>query len=304
MRPLHHFNRLFPLWAIALGIIGFYLPGAFTPLAATITWLLALVMFAMGLTLSQADFYRVAREPKPILLGLALQFTLMPLAALAVSRVLGLNAELTTGMVLVGTVAGGTASNVITWLAGGRVALSVSMTLTATLASVVLTPLLTWLLLSNSVEIDILGMLWGIAKIVLAPILMGVLLHHWFAATIKRVEPALASIAVILISVIIAIVVALNAGRLASIGPLVLMAVVLHNGIGLTAGYGMACLFKFDKATCRTIAIEVGMQNSGLAVALAQQFFTASAALPGALFSVWHNVSGSLLASWWRRRSE
>jgi BASS family bile acid:Na+ symporter len=302
MPLLQTFNRLFPLWAILLGALGFYFPAMFTPLSSAIAWLLALVMFAMGLTLSTADFYRVAREPKPILLGLTLQFTLMPLAALAVSRLLGLSVELTTGMVLVGTVAGGTASNVITWLAGGRVALSVSMTLTATLASVVLTPLLTWLLLRNTVEINTLGMLWGIAKIVVAPVLMGVLLHHFFAAGIKRLEPALASIAVILISVIIAIVVALNAGRLASIGALVLVAVVLHNSIGLTAGYWLARLLKFDEATCRTIAIEVGMQNSGLAVALAQQFFSASAALPGALFSVWHNVSGSLLASWWRRK--
>ena len=237
MPLLQTFNRLFPLWAILLGALGFYFPAMFTPLSSAIAWLLALVMFAMGLTLSSVDFYRVAREPKPILLGLALQFTLMPLAALAVSRLLGLSVELTTGMVLVGTVAGGTASNVITWLAGGRVALSVSMTLTATLASVVLTPLLTWLLLRNTVEINTLGMLWGIAKIVVAPVLMGVLLHHFFAAGIKRLEPALASIAVILISVIIAIVVALNAGRLASIGALVLVAVVLHNSIGLTAGY-------------------------------------------------------------------
>ncbi|MCP8900622.1 bile acid:sodium symporter family protein [Gilvimarinus xylanilyticus] len=302
MQPFHHFNRLFPLWAILLGTLGYLFPATFTPMAPGIAWLLALVMFAMGLTLSAADFARVVRTPRPILLGLALQFTVMPLAALAVSRFLGLSAELTTGMVLVGSAAGGTASNVIAWLAGGRVALSVSMTLASTLASVVLTPFITWMLLKNTVEINTLGMLASIAKIVVAPVLVGVAVHHFTAKTIKRLEPMLASIAVALIALIIAIVVALNAGRLASIGALVLLAVVLHNGMGLLGGYWLARALRFDEPTCRTIAIEVGMQNSGLAVALAQQFFTATAALPGALFSVWHNVSGSLLASWWRKR--
>lgn len=304
MQPFHHFNRLFPLWAITLGALGFYFPAGFTPLAPSIAWLLALVMFAMGLTLSGADFLRVLREPKPIAVGLVLQFTVMPLAALAVSRAMGLSAELTTGMVLVGATAGGTASNVITWLAGGRVALSVSMTLASTLASVLLTPLIAWLLLKSSVDINALAMLLSIAKIVLAPVLLGVVAHHLFAHTIQRLEPALASLAVVLIALIIAIVVALNAGRLASIGWLVIAAVMLHNAIGLSAGYWIARGMRFEEASCRTIAIEVGMQNSGLAVALAQQFFTATAALPGALFSVWHNVSGSLLASWWRRKGQ
>ncbi len=304
MQPFHHFNRLFPLWAILLGTVGYLLPATFTPMASGIAWLLALVMFAMGLTLSAADFARVARTPKPILLGLALQFTVMPLAALAVSRLLGLSAELTTGMVLVGSAAGGTASNVITWLAGGRVALSVSMTLASTLASVLLTPLITWLLLQNAVEINAAGMLVSISKIVLAPVLLGVVVHHFTARAVKRIEPLLASVAVALIVLIVAIVVALNAGRLASIGAVVLLAVVMHNGIGLLGGYWLARALRFDEPTCRTIAIEVGMQNSGLAVALAQQFFTATAALPGALFSVWHNVSGSLLASWWKRHND
>ncbi|WP_026286789.1 bile acid:sodium symporter family protein [Gilvimarinus chinensis] len=304
MKLFHYFNRLFPLWAILLGTLGYLLPATFTPMAPGIAWLLALVMFAMGLTLSAADFTRVARTPKPILLGLVLQFTVMPLAALAVSRLLELSAELTTGMVLVGSAAGGTASNVITWLAGGRVALSVSMTLASTLASVLLTPLITWLLLQNAVEINAAGMLVSIAKIVLAPVLLGVVVHHFTARAVKRIEPLLASVAVALIVLIIAIVVALNAGRLASIGAVVLLAVVMHNGMGLLGGYWLARALRFDEPTCRTIAIEVGMQNSGLAVALAQQFFTATAALPGALFSVWHNVSGSLLASWRKRHND
>ncbi|MDO3386833.1 bile acid:sodium symporter family protein [Gilvimarinus sp. SDUM040013] len=302
VRSSQSFNQLFPVWAIGLGALGFYFPQTFTPMAPGISWMLSLIMFTMGLTLAPEDFKRVLREPKAIGVGVVLQFTVMPLAALLAAKTFGLDQALTTGMVLVGATAGGTASNVICWLAGGRVALSVSMTLTSTILSVVLTPLLTWLLLKSSVDINIAGMFLSIAKIVVAPIALGVVVHSLLKQWINRLEPLLASTAVIIIALIIAIVVALNAGRLSSVGGWVLAAVVLHNALGLTAGYGLARALKFDQATSRTIAIEVGMQNSGLAVALAQQFFTAAAALPGALFSVWHNVSGSLLASWWRRK--
>lgn len=300
----HSFNQLFPLWAIGLGLCGYLSPSVFTPLAPDITWMLAMVMFAMGLTLSANDFKRVLREPKAIGVGLILQFTVMPLAALLVARTLGLDQALTTGMVLVGATAGGTASNVICWLAGGRVALSVSMTLASTLLSVLLTPLLTWLLLKSTVEINVVGMLLSIAKIVVAPVLAGVAFNQLLTKTVKKYEALLASLAVATIAVIIAIVVALNAERLTTIGAVVFLAVIAHNAVGLTAGYWLARSLKFDTATSRTIAIEVGMQNSGLAVALAQQFFSASAALPGALFSVWHNVSGSILAGIWSRKKD
>lgn len=295
-------NRLFPLWAVLFALLAVLSPSLFTGLAGQIQTLLALIMFAMGLTLSRHDFLGVVRAPLPMVVGVVMQFVFMPLAALGVSLVMGLSAELTTGMVLVGATAGGTASNVMTWLAGGRVALSVSMTLASTLVSVILTPLITWLLVGQSVDVPVWGMLASIAQLVVAPIAAGVVVHHFVGHHLRRIEPALATLAMTSIVLIIAIVMALNAGRLASLGPLVAIAVIAHNGLGLMGGYGVSRLLGFDERTSRTMAFEIGMQNSGLAVALANQFFTATAALPGALFSVWHNISGSLLAGYWKRR--
>ncbi|MDN3554431.1 bile acid:sodium symporter family protein [Halomonas maura] len=302
MLVFERLNRLFPLWAILFALCAAWQPDWFTGLAGQIRLLLALIMFAMGLTLSRQDFAGVLRAPLPVAVGILLQFTLMPLAALAVSWGLGLDAALTTGMVLVGATAGGTASNVMTWLAGGHVALSVSMTLASTLVSVAATPLLTWMLVGQSVEVPVAGMFLSIAQLVIAPIALGVVVHHLLGARVRAVEPLLASLAMAAIVLIIAIVVGLNAERLLTLGPLVALAVILHNAIGLAGGYGLARLVGFEVRVARTVAIEVGMQNSGLAVTLASQFFTASAALPGALFSVWHNVSGSLLAGYWKRR--
>lgn len=295
-------NRLFPVWAVVLAIIAALVPQLFIGLAGSIKTLLVIIMFAMGLTLSRADFAQVVKSPWPIAAGVVLQFLIMPIAALLVSRVLGLSRDLTVGMVLVGSTAGGTSSNVMTWLAGGRVALSVSMTMVSTLVSVVATPLLTLLLVGQSIDVPVLGMLVSIAELVIAPVVLGVAIHHFFGRHLEKAEPALASLAMAAIVLIIAIVVALNADRLTTLGPLVALAVLAHNAIGLAGGYGLARALRFDTRTARTIAFEVGLQNSGLAVALANQFFTATAALPGALFSIWHNVSGSILAGYWKRR--
>lgn len=296
------FNRLFPVWAVLLAVIAAFLPQLFTGLAGYIKTLLVVIMFAMGLTLSKEDFAQVVKSPWPIAAGVFLQFLIMPLAALLVSRALGLSTALTVGMVLVGSTAGGTSSNVMTWLAGGRVALSISMTMASTLISVVATPLLTYLLVGQTIDVPVLGMLTSIAQLVVAPVVIGVVIHHFFGSHLKKAEPALASLAMVSIVLIIAIVVALNSGRLVTLGPIVALAVIAHNSIGLACGYWLARALGFDIRTARTISFEVGLQNSGLAVALAHQFFTATAALPGALFSIWHNVSGSILAGYWKRR--
>ncbi|KFF48829.1 bile acid:sodium symporter [Gammaproteobacteria bacterium MFB021] len=295
-------NRLFPVWAILLATLAAFQPQLFVGFKADIKMLLVVIMFAMGLTLTREDFARVVTAPKPVAVGVVLQFLIMPLAALLVSRVLGLGPELTTGMVLVGATAGGTSSNVMTWLAGGHVALSVTMTMVSTVISVVATPFITWLLVGQSIDVPVLGMLLSIAQLVIAPIALGVLFHHLLGARIRKIESALATLAMAAIVLIIAIVVALNAGNLATLGPIVALAVIAHNAIGLSGGYWLSRALGFDIRTARTIAFEVGLQNSGLAVALANQFFTAGAALPGALFSVWHNVSGSLLAGYWKQR--
>ncbi|WP_125721596.1 bile acid:sodium symporter family protein [Pseudoalteromonas rubra] len=295
--------QLFPLWAILLSAFALFTPEPFVALKASIIPLLAFIMLTMGLTLTPADFRHVLTQPKAVLVGLVLQFSVMPLVALLVATLLQFDADLTLGMVLVGCVAGGTASNVMCFLAKGDVALSISMTAISTLAGVVLTPLLVELLAGQVVDIPLMGMMLNLVKIVLIPVVLGVLLNHFFRAPIQRLAPLLPLFSVAAIVLIIAIVVALNAAILPTIGPIVALAVVLHNTTGLALGYLVAKQLGLPEKSCRTIALEVGLQNSGLAVALAMKFFAPASALAGTLFSVWHNVSGSVLASWWRKRS-
>lgn len=299
---LSAFNRLFPLWALLISLGAFFFSGPFLSLQSAIIPLLALVMFMMGLTLSKDDFFRIAKDPKPVLIGVVLQFLLMPMLALTLAGMLRLSNQLTIGMVLVGSCAGGTASNVVCYLAKGDVALSISMTMTSTLVGVIATPLLCTFYLSETVSVDTWSMLFSILQMVFVPVLFGFTLNYFFQHFVSRMEPLIPTLSVLLILLIIAIVVALNSSRLLDVGLLTLIAVVLHNLSGLAGGFYVSRLFGLNLKQSQTIAIEVGMQNSGLGVALATQFFSATAALPGALFSVWHNISGSLLASIWGRK--
>lgn len=295
------FNRLFPLWAVIVAIVAWFFPQHVLLAHGAVTPLLMLIMFVMGVTLSREDFVSVFRDPRAVILGLVLHFTVMPLAAWLIAQVLGLPPQLMVGMLLVGAVSSGTASNVMSWISGGNVALAVSLAIVSTLLSVILTPFIVWLLLGQSVAVPVEAMLLSIAELVLLPIVAGVVVHRVIASRVKQWEPMLASIAVAAILVIIAVVVAANAGHLASLGPIVLVAVVLHNLCGLLGGFWGGRLLRLDAAKCRSLAFEVGMQNSALAVTLANQFFSPMAGLPGAIFSVWHNISGSLLAAWWKR---
>lgn len=293
--------RALPLWAVLLSALACYRPQLFVPLQGAIVPLLALVMFGMGLTLTPADFRRVLQRPALIGLGLALQYACMPLFAWLVARAFGLDPVLTAGMVLVGASPGGTASNVICYLAGGDVALSVTLTAVSTLLSIVLTPLLCLLLVDTAVAVPAADMLTDIVKIVLLPVLAGVLINRVAHRALRPLQALFPLLSVAAIVCIIAVIVALNQPRFAQLGVLLAAAVVLHNALGLAAGYLVPRLLGQDARICRTLAVEVGMQNSGLAVALAIKFFAPVAALPGALFSIWHNLSGSLLAAYWRR---
>ncbi|MGB1667356.1 MAG: bile acid:sodium symporter family protein [Pseudohongiellaceae bacterium] len=297
-------TNLFPLWAILLSGVAFFFSEPFSSLASWIIPLLAGVMFTMGLTLKAADFKRILQDPRPILVGVLLQFILMPLLAVVLAKMFGLSNQLTAGLVLVGCCAGGTASNVISYLARADLALSISMTVCSTLVGVVATPLLTGFYLSTTINVDTMGMLVSIIQIVLIPVLAGITLSHFFPELIRPLTPTLPAMSVLIILTIIAIVVALNSDSLLEVGALTLVAVVLHNLGGMCGGFYLSRLLGFDTRQSHTIAIEVGMQNSGLGVALALEFFSATAALPGALFSVWHNISGSLLASQWSRKRE
>ena len=297
-------TSLFPLWALLGSLLAWMIPAGFIPLKALIVPLLGMVMFGMGMTLTGNDFLNVLRRPFPVLLGVAMQFLLMPLAAWALASAAGLPAQLAVGLILVGCSPGGTASNVICYLAKGDVALSITLTMASTLLAVVATPLLTLLYAGETVPVPALDILITVFKIIFLPVLLGVMANHFFhhaLSPLHRVFPLLSVSSIVLI---IMIIVALNHDSLANVASGVAAVVILHNTIGLLGGYWLPRWLGRDRRECRTLAIEVGMQNSGLAVALAVKYFSASAALPGALFSIWHNLSGSLLAGIWRRQQE
>jgi BASS family bile acid:Na+ symporter len=295
-------GRAFPLALVALAIVAWLYPTPFAAGGGAIVPLLMVVMLGMGLTLSPSDFRAVLATPRLVVVGVMLHYTVMPATAWLLIRLLALDADTAIGVILVGATSAGTASNVISYLARGNVALSVTMTAVSTLMAVVMLPALAWLLIGRTVPVPAVDMMLAVAQVAVGPVLAGMLLRGVLGARVARLEPAFPMLSAIAIAVVVAIIVGLNAPRLAAAAPRVLLAVVLHNGIGLAAGYALARLARADEASARTIAIEVGMQNSGLAVALALKLYSPAAALPGAVFSVWHNLSGSTLAAYWARR--
>lgn len=266
------------------------------------TWainpMLGVIMFGMGLTLSPQDFRIVFSRPKDIIIGCLAQFTIMPLLALGLSWAFALPKELALGVILVGCCPGGTASNVITYLAKGDLALSVGMTATSTLLAPLITPLLVWLLAGTMVEVDTIGMLLSIVYVVIAPIVVGLIFQRYLPKFTKSTVPYLPAFSSIVIAFVVGIVVSHNADRLLVGGMIVVLVVVLHNLCGLSLGYIIGRLLGLADAKKRAISIEVGMQNSGLASSLATLHFAAYplATIPGAIFSVWHNISGALVA--------
>ncbi|RBW46335.1 bile acid:sodium symporter [Psychromonas sp. B3M02] len=297
-------TNLFPIWAIALSVLAFFQPDLFIALKAYIVPLLTLIMLTMGLTLTAKDFAKVSKNGQAVSVGVILQFTVMPLVALGIATLLNFDTNLTVGLVLVGAVAGGTSSNVMCFLAKGDVALSITMTAISTLLGVILTPLLIELLIGKAIDIPVTGMIISLVKIVLVPVLLGVVINTFLHKQISLISPILPLISMAAIVVIIAIVVALNVDNLITVGPMVAVAVILHNSFGLLAGYFITKKLGFEEKVCRTIAFEVGLQNSGLAAALAMKFFAPTAAIAGTIFSVWHNISGSLLAGYWSRSAK
>lgn len=299
---MHRITILFPVWALMTGILAWWLPEPFIAAKPSIVWVLGLIMFSMGLTLRPENFIEVSRRPAVILLGVFLQYAIMPALAWGLSLWLGLPASLMIGMILVGASPGGTASNVICYLAKGDVALSITLTTVSTLLAVIATPLLTLLYAGKAIDIPALKMLKDILLMIVIPVLGGVMINTLLGSHIQKIKQTLPIISMIAILFIIGIVIALNHDRIGDIGKLLLLAVALHNGLGLMIGYLIPRALGKDRRTARTLAIEIGMQNSGLAVALAVKYFSPASGLPGALFSIWHNLSGSLLASYWRRR--
>ena len=296
----HYISEYMGMLVLATALLALTFPSVLQQVPTkVINYLLGVVMFGMGLTLNLKDFRIVFSRPKDVIVGCLAQFTIMPLLAWGLTRAFQLDESLALGVILVGCCPGGTASNVITYLAKGDLALSVGMTGVSTLLAPLLTPLLTWGLAGKSVDVNVPGMLLSILWVVILPIVVGLIVKGlWPKFTEKTTDylPAFSSVA---IALIVAIIIAANASKLLAGGLVIVLVVMLHNVCGLGLGYLIGRVLGLAEPKKRAISIEVGMQNSGLASSLATLHFAAypMATIPGAIFSVWHNISGAMV-SW------
>lgn len=297
-------GKTFAIWVLLFAGLAYLAPSGFTWLGQYIVPLLGIIMFGMGLTLSRNDFREVFTRPADVAIGVAGQFVIMPGLAWLLTQMLALPPEIAVGVILVGCCPGGTASNVMTFLARGDVALSVTVTSVTTLLAPVVTPALIYFLASQWLEVSAAAMFWSIVQVVILPIILGILAQSLLREKVHACIAVLPLVSVIAIVAIVAAVVAGNQARIAETGLLIFAVVVLHNGLGLLLGYGLARLMGMSLAKRKAISIEVGMQNSGLGVALATAHFSPLAAVPSAIFSVWHNISGPLAATLFQRMRE
>jgi BASS family bile acid:Na+ symporter len=293
--------RYFSVWVIAASVIGWVHPNTFLFALPHIRLALGIIMFGMGMTLSLRDFKRVLVRPRAVFAGVVLQFTIMPAAAYGIAQMLNLPPLLAVGLVLVGACPGGTASNVISYLARGDVALSVTMTSVSTILAPLLTPLITLWLAGHWMPVPAGKLFLTILQIVIIPVILGLSAHHLFPQTVKHGTRVLPVVSIVFIVIIVGAVIGRNVDDLRTAGLSIFLAVILHNGFGLLLGFALAAALRLPRNQCRTVSVEVGMQNSGLAVALATAHIAPLAAVPGAFFSVWHNITGPLLASYWSR---
>ena len=291
------FGKTFALWVIIFACIAYNAPSYFTFLAPYISILLGIVMFGMGLTLRAKDFSEVFTRPLEVIIGILGQFIIMPLTAWGLCKILGLSDEIAVGVILVGCCPGGTASNVMTYLGKGDVPLSVTVSSCTTVLAPIVTPALIYLFANQWVDVDPYGMFMSIVNIVILPIVAGVIINSFFGKFVRNVVVALPLISVFAIVAIVIAVVAVSQQKIAETGLIIFAVVVLHNGLGLALGYFLAKVCGMSVAKRKAISMEVGMQNSGLGVALAMAHFSPLSAVPSAIFSVWHNISGPILAT-------
>ena len=289
--------------ALAVAIIALIIPGPVHSALPTswVNTLLGIVMFGMGMTLKLSDFKVVFTKPKAVIVGICSQFIVMPLLAFLLVTIFQLPTELAVGVILVGCCPGGTSSNVMTYLSKGDVALSVGMTACTTIMAPVVTPALVLLLAGQSIDVSYVSMLMSIV-----PIVLGFIINAIAPKVSEVFGKVLPLISVVAISLIIMAVVSANAAKLMTSGLLIIAVVMLHNVLGYAFGYGVGRVLGLSKAQMRTLSIEVGMQNSGLATSLALTHFATMplAAVPGTVFSVWHNISGAVYANILARTAE
>ncbi len=293
---------LFPIFVLGGSLVGFLFPETVSQGSFLTNPLLGVIMFGMGLTVRPADFLLVLKKPLPVFLVVFAQYAIMPLSAVVVCWVLQLPPAIAVGVILLGCVPGGTTSNVVTYLARGDLALSVSLTSVSTMLAPIFTPALTLWLAGQYMPLDGAGMAMSIVQVVLLPVIGGVALRLLLPRLIARALPALPWVSLSALTIVISFVVAGSADQVLEAGALVFLAIVLHNLLGMALGYGTAALTRQPITRRRTVAVEVGMQNSGLAAGLAAQYMNPVAALPAAIFSIWMMISGAIFATWCRAR--
>lgn len=284
---------------IVLSVIAFFMPDYFKWMTQYTTIFLGVAMFGMGTSIDVESFKNIFLHPKEILVGCLAQYTVMPITAWILAMVFGLPTDIALGVILVACCPGGTASNVITHIAGGHVSMSVAMTITSTLLAPVVTPALVYLLAGQWVEVSFFAMFKSVVTVILLPVLLGICANRFADKAVKKASNVFPFISALAVVLIISGIIAANADKIAECGALVLVIVMIHNGVGLISGLGIAKLFHMEYTKGSALAIEIAMQNSGLAVSLAAVNFATNplATLPGAIFSIWQNIAGSIFAN-------
>ncbi len=299
-------QKTFALWVILFSGLALYSPENFVWLKTYITWMLGIIMFGMGMTMTLGDFKSVLQSPKAVTIGVFAQFIVMPALAYLLCKLFNLPTEIAIGVILVGCCPGGTASNVITYMAKGNTALSVACTSVSTILAPILTPAIFYVLASQWIDINAMSMLKSILQVVLFPIVLGLLVRAILKNKVDHYIQVMPLISVVAIVAIVAAIIAGSKAQILESGLMILGVVILHNGFGLLLGFWAARIFKLPYTDCKAISIEVGMQNSGLGVALAAVHFALLpiTAVPSAIFSLWHNISGSALATYWAAKAD
>ena len=304
MKPVEIFDwftRLLPLWVVLCGIIAYFWPFVFIPLKSYMELAFALTMLGIGLVINQNEFIPVFRKPQMVFLGVLAQFVIMPALGFLIAKLLHFSPTYTLALVLVGSVPGAMASNVICYLARVDVAFSIALTSTATFCAPVLTPALIYLFAHATVKVEFWPMFFSIIKMVILPLITGFVLKRVFQNWVSKFEVIFPSFSTVFIAFICGLVVALNQKALLETGLILFFAVFSLNLFGLLLGYGAGKLYRFDEKRCRTLVFQVGMQNAGLGTVLALKHFSPETALPSALFATWCVITASILAEFWSR---
>ncbi|MEK4842244.1 bile acid:sodium symporter family protein [Staphylococcus sp. FSL W8-0271] len=295
-------TNTFLIWMLIAAIIGFIFPAQLATLSSWVPYLLGIVMLGMGLTIDPKDFKIIFQAPRSVIVGVILQYTIMPLSAFLIVKLFHLPPEIAIGVILVGCCSGGTSSNVMSYLANANVALSVAITSVSTLLAPFLTPALIYLFAHEWLQVSFISMFWSVVQVILIPIIIGFVLQKVFKKFADTTATALPIVSVVAISLILASVVGSSKAQILATGLLIFAVVILHNLIGYVLGYTFAKILKLDRPDKKAVSIEVGMQNSGLAVSLATVHFNPLSAVPGAVFSLIHNITGPILAKYWNKR--